>query len=352
LSQIKKETPLVSVCIPTYNAEKTVANTLRSIIDQTYENLEILVVDNASSDNTLSVVNEFKDPRIKIYKNEVNLGGEGNFTRCIELARGEYTAIFHSDDIYTPDMVQKQVESFRTNKNICAVSTMAKYIDEHDQVSGESAIPSELKNKDVYNFEDIFISILENGNFLICPSFMVKTGIYKELSPFNGKDFRTSADLDMWFRILKEGPVLILKEHLMNYRTDQNHFTYHYEHMRTEPRNFFTVMDHHLMLNKQTIEIPDKALDKYQLIKSCDEIVCAINLLIKNEPFEAKKILKYSFHMNGFLAALKILKQPKYILFLTFGSCLLLLINMRLWNSGFSRVLYKLRYELASDLFY
>jgi len=90
--------PLVSICIPTYNAKKTVVQTVQSILNQTYKNLEIIIVDNASTDNTLDLLQKFKDPRIKIYKNIKNIGAEKNFSRCIELAKGKYIAIFHADD--------------------------------------------------------------------------------------------------------------------------------------------------------------------------------------------------------------------------------------------------------------
>ncbi|WP_321429470.1 glycosyltransferase [uncultured Methanolobus sp.] len=348
-----KRNPKVSVCIPTYNAARTISYTLKSVIEQTYTNLEILIVDNDSSDNTLSVVNEFRDPRINVYRNEKNLGGEGNFTRCIGLASGEYTAIFHADDIYTPEMICKQVEAFQKNDNVLAVSTMAKHINEKNEFIGKSDIPARLKKKEIYNFDDIFASVLQHGNFLICPSFMVRTDVYKELAPFNGTDFRTSADLDMWFRILKRGPIMILKDYLMNYRIDENHFTHHYEYLRTEPRNFFRVVDHHLMLvNKHTNKISQKEVDKYQLLKSCDEIVCSINLLIKNKQSKAKRMLKQSSRRNAFYAAARNPLKPKYMFFLISGKCLMILIKYGLWNRWFSRFLNELRYRIASDLFY
>ena len=101
--------PLVCICIPTYNAEKTIAATLRSVLGQTYQHLNIQIVDNHSSDATVTIVESFSDERITLHHNSVNLGGEGNFNRCIALARGKYTAIYHADDIYESEMVAAQV---------------------------------------------------------------------------------------------------------------------------------------------------------------------------------------------------------------------------------------------------
>ena len=71
--------------------------------------VEWIVVDNHSSDATVTIVESFSDERITLHHNSVNLGGEGNFNRCIALARGKYTAIYHADDIYESEMVAAQV---------------------------------------------------------------------------------------------------------------------------------------------------------------------------------------------------------------------------------------------------
>lgn len=122
--------PLVSICIPTYNAEKTVVDTVESVLNQTYRNLEIIVSDNASTDNTIALLEKFTDPRIKLYRNSKNIGAEKNFNRCIELATGRYIAIFHADDVYLPEMVEKQVKAFLDDPSIGAVFTTATYINE------------------------------------------------------------------------------------------------------------------------------------------------------------------------------------------------------------------------------
>ena len=105
--------PLVSVCIPAYNAERTIGAALSSVLKQTYSRMEVLVVDNASEDRTVAVVIEFDDPRIRLHQNRTNLGGEGNFTRCVQLATGDYIAVFHADDIYLPDIVSRQIQAFQ-----------------------------------------------------------------------------------------------------------------------------------------------------------------------------------------------------------------------------------------------
>lgn len=107
----KEKLPLVSTYVfQRTSSGATLKETLFSIVSQSYSRLEILVVDNASIDNTIEVASAVNDPRIRIHKNTENIGAEGNFNRCIEVASGEYTAIYHADDLYSSEMVAKQVE--------------------------------------------------------------------------------------------------------------------------------------------------------------------------------------------------------------------------------------------------
>jgi len=105
--------PLVAVCIPAYNSEKTIPATLESVLGQTYKNIKVIVSDNASTDGTAEIVGRFaaSDPRLAIFRHPRNIGGEANFNHCIQLGDGDYTAIFHADDVYSPTMIEEQVSS-------------------------------------------------------------------------------------------------------------------------------------------------------------------------------------------------------------------------------------------------
>jgi glycosyltransferase involved in cell wall biosynthesis len=307
--------PLVSICIPTYNAERTVMSTLQSILNQTYQNLEILVVDNASSDNTMSLLRQVNDPRLVVHRNERNIGAEANFSRCIELASGEYVAIFHADDLYLPNMVEKQVRALQDNPSVGAVFTMASLINDSDEIIGESILPAKLRGKRVHHFPEIFLSILENGNFLMCPSWMVRSKLYKELAPFDGERFATSADLDMWLRILGKGPIAVLDEKLMSYRISTTHGTYKFRFFHTEEADFFKVMDYHLSVKSGVLDIPRSVLNKYEFQRSLDKIIRAINHLNEGESAEARKLLRESVSIRAFGGAARSISRPRSVVF-------------------------------------
>jgi len=315
--------PLVSICIPTYNAGKTVVSTLQSILNQTYHNLEILVVDNASSDNTMSLLRQVNDPRLVIHRHKRNIGVAANFSKCIQLATGEYIAIFHADDLYLPNMVEKQVRVFQDNPSVGAVFTMASLINDRDDIIGASKLPAELRGKRVFHYPEILSSILGNGNFLMCPSWMVRGKLYKELAPFDGERFGTSTDLDMWLRILEKGPIAVLDEKLMSYRISTTHGTYQFRFFHTEQADFFKVMDYHLSVKSGVLDIPRSVLNKYEFQRSLDKIIRAINHLNEGESPEAKRLLRESLSTRAFRGAMRSIGRPKAVAFWLCGILLL-----------------------------
>ncbi len=318
--------PLVSICIPTYNVEKTVVNTVQSILNQTYHNSEIIIVDNDSTDDTLNLLRKFKDSRIKIYKNNKNIGGEANFSKCVKLANGEYIAVFHADDLYIPDMVQKQVQIFQDDPSVGAVFSRADFINSYGKIIGESKLPNELQNRKIYYFSEIFVSILGNLNFLICPSAMVRGKIYKELVPFNEKKFGTSADLDMWLRILERQPIAIIDEKLMSYRFSKTQGNFISRHVHVKQADFFRVMDCYLANKFNNTDIPRDALNKYEFLRSIDRTRRAANYLIQGKEKDAKGLLKKSFTLYIFLGAISSFKKTKFLIYWISGLGLLVLI--------------------------
>jgi glycosyltransferase involved in cell wall biosynthesis len=106
--------PLVSILIPVYNREHPVVETIESAIHQTYTNIEIIIVDNCSTDNTWSVLQDFsrKDDRIKIFQNPENVGPVRNWKRCIDESSGEYAKILFSDDLISKDFLEEAMNVF------------------------------------------------------------------------------------------------------------------------------------------------------------------------------------------------------------------------------------------------
>ena len=90
---------LVSIIMPSWNTDRFIAESIRSVLDQTYHNWELLIVDDCSTDNTDTIIATFKDPRIKYFKNEMNLGAALTRNRALREAQGEWIAFLDSDDL-------------------------------------------------------------------------------------------------------------------------------------------------------------------------------------------------------------------------------------------------------------
>lgn len=127
----------VTIGLSTYNRAATLLpEALRSAVEQTYSNLEILISDNASTDETEAVVRSFHDPRIRYVKQPRNLGANGNFNYCLEHATGEFFLSLHDDDLLDPDMIEACVRAVDGDLNVGVVRTGTRVIDAQGRVLG------------------------------------------------------------------------------------------------------------------------------------------------------------------------------------------------------------------------
>ena len=119
--------PLVSVVLPVYN-RPSVANTINSVLSQTYTNFELLIIDNASTDNTADVIREISDQRIRLIINEENKGQTYSINRGLELSKGKYIARIDADDLMAPERLEKQVKFMEENLDYGLVGCWVQYI--------------------------------------------------------------------------------------------------------------------------------------------------------------------------------------------------------------------------------
>jgi len=108
-----KKSPLVSVCIPVYNREEYIENTVNSVLGQTFQNFEIIIIDDGSTDNSILIIKSIQDSRIKLFQNGVNKGVVYSRNRYLEEASGNFIAMLDSDDIWAPNKLEKQLDFFK-----------------------------------------------------------------------------------------------------------------------------------------------------------------------------------------------------------------------------------------------
>jgi glycosyltransferase involved in cell wall biosynthesis len=300
------EQPLVCICIPTYNAADTVGEMLSSILSQTYRNIVVHISDNASSDDTVKIVQNLADHRVHIHKQKINVEAEENFSKCIGLAEGKYTAIFHADDFYEPQMVEKQVAFLESNPEAGAVFTAASIIDETGKKLGEMNFPVGLGSLDrPHHFETIFKAILCHSNFLICPSVMARTQVYQQdIQSWRGSLFKSSADLDVWLRIARKYPIGLLPVALMRYRISANQGSAKVR-LQTTRHDFFLVAEHYLALDDVRRMLSRTDLENYARLNRRDRVMRAVNCLLSSKSLEAHNLLKDIYSWQAWKAALQ-----------------------------------------------
>lgn len=307
--------PLVSICVPTYNSGRFLEKSLESIVQQDYPDFEVIVSDNASTDNTEDIVKSFGD-KLQFRKNPTNLGCYQNYNECLKVVTGEFVAFYHANDIYEPGMVREEVGFLQSHPEAGAVFTLDRLIDEYDNITGEGVLPKELIEKEIYSFVDIYKSLLKNGStFLICPTFMARRSIFEKTGLFNEKVFKSAADTAQWLTILENYPIGILKERLIKRRIGKSQGSYQYHYLRTERSDYFFVMDAFAKSKSlDGISIEKNILRNYENQKRADDLYIARNLLMKGEISKSKKVLMRSFPPDIFISAFENSEALKHLL--------------------------------------
>ena len=281
--------PLVSICIPTFNAADTIKEMLDSVLSQTYPNLIVHISDNASTDNTLKIIETINSPRVNIYKNAANIGGEGNFNRCIQLSEGKYTAIFHADDIYESDIVERQVQFLETFPEAGAVFTEAGLINENGDRIGSTQFPFKLlREGELFDFLTIFKAVLKHSNFLLCPSAMVRTNIYKsEIIIWRSDLYKSSADLDVWLRIAQSHKVALLPLPLMRYRISSFQFSANVRRQQNGS-DFFLVTKDYLSRDHVSRSLSAHDFENHARLVRRDLLMVSINSILHGNFIQAR----------------------------------------------------------------
>lgn len=210
--------PLVTVTIPMYNNERFIGETIESILAQTYTNFELLIYDDNSTDGSYEIASSFSDSRMRVFRNEKNLGPEGNWNRAIHDVKGKYVKLICGDDILYPDCLEKQVAVFENNSKarISLVCSQRTVIDPE----GKPLIKKiNLVEKGRHKATDVIRKLIRMGtNILgepVCglyPALLLpRTRGYSARVPY-------TIDLEFWMQLLRLGDLYMIDEPLCAFR--------------------------------------------------------------------------------------------------------------------------------------
>lgn len=211
----------VSVCIPAYNNAKDIAATIKGILSQTYTNWELVIVDDASTDDTVSVIKQFDDPRIRLHVNAQNLGMVGNWNRSVELSTADYIKLICADDILLPESLEKEMAAIVNNPEVVMTindSIMINRKQEKLGCFGRYPIKGYIDGKKLAKK-----SLIYNNFFGMPCAVLFRKSVFDKVGGFD-RQFQYILDFDLWLAMAQYGQVAVLQEKL-NYfmlREDSN----------------------------------------------------------------------------------------------------------------------------------
>ncbi|RDV14863.1 glycosyltransferase family 2 protein [Pontibacter diazotrophicus] len=245
-----QEKPLVSVLMTSYNREKYIADAIKSVLDSTYENFELLIVDDRSKDKTVEIAQSFadKDARVKVYINDKNLGDYPNRNKAASYAQGKYLKYVDADDLLYPhglEVLVIMMEKFPdAGYGLCTIP--------QDQ---DCIFPFVLSPKEAYEYN----YIKQKGIFYRAPlSSIINKNAFDELKGFINK--RMIGDCELWHRLSLSKPVVLMPQGLIWYRIhDEQEMSSHHKY----------TMDY-LFLAEKYVRL--SLLDQYDKIALLDKL--------------------------------------------------------------------------------
>ncbi|MES2654539.1 MAG: glycosyltransferase family 2 protein [Bacteroidota bacterium] len=349
-----KLTPKVTFLIPCYNASKYIVDALNCVVKQTYQNLEIILIDDGSTDNTLTLLQQFaqKDDRIVLIKNEQNLGLIRTLNKGVELATGDYIARFDADDIIGTDRIEKQIEIVNRNSTIELITSYVNYI------TPSGKFHSQAESFYCYTFNSIkFLNLFECP--LVHAGMLIKSSILKNVKYNYKSEFMHIEDHELFTKLINQGVNIFVnrdKNQKYLYRRNLSSVSNRHKSVQVENAINMAKLNIKSFLNYEVdtkllepLVLKNKIEWSTDLIKnSFDEFKRIKNTFINKENINLsaldKKLINNWYHLRSLKIISTILLQGNI-------SCKLLsiyyfflnakfILNIKFWKNLISRFVY------------
>lgn len=208
--------PLVSIILPVYNAQKTIKEALLSIVNQTYRNIEIIIINDGSYDNSKSIIKSINDERICYYDNDGNKGIIYSLNRAINIAKGEYIARMDADDISLPLRVERQVSIMENNPQIAVCGCNIELFGVTDNKK-----KSTLQMLNSNGLKSLLVKVPCFAH----PTVMIRKSVLDENNLCYDQEYLHAEDYKLWIDMAKAGDFYMIKEKLFKYRISNTQIT-------------------------------------------------------------------------------------------------------------------------------
>ena len=216
--------PKVSVCIPAFNAAKYLRQAVESVLKQNYQNFEIVIVDNDSTDQTAALVEALLkegNSCIRFYKNDRNIGLVANLNRCMDYAKGIYVKFLCADDMLLPECIEQMVKVLDLHHSVKLVGSSRLIIDERGNKLG---MKKYMDCDAIVRGSQVITRCLFAGNYIGEPSAVMFRKC--DLKGYFREDMPQLSDMDMWFQLLEQGDFLSLGNPLCVIRSHSAQMTH------------------------------------------------------------------------------------------------------------------------------
>jgi glycosyltransferase involved in cell wall biosynthesis len=260
--------PIISVILPVYNCEKYIFETVESVLLQTFVDFELLIIDDCSTDATISIIEEFDDARIQLIKKDKNTGYTDSLNYAISIARGFFIARMDGDDICLPKRFEKQVDFLEKNKNVIVCGTGI-------QIMGTDTLLHHPSNHGEIKVKLCFGSSFYHPTVMGRKEFFVK-------NPYD-KNYEPAEDYDLWTRLAFQGELANLEEVLLLYRV----------HDKQVSNQKIVIQQENAFLIQLKILSHLEGIDQFSL----DTIKLFLGIYKLNSFVDCEKIINFSFFL-------------------------------------------------------
>jgi glycosyltransferase involved in cell wall biosynthesis len=219
-----EQLPYISICIPVYNGEKFIRETIQSVLHQNFKNFELIILDNASIDRTAEIIREFNDSRIKFFSNNVTISAHQNWSKVVSLASAPWTKLLCADDLLVPEALDQTCELINEFSDLEVFVGTRNVIDEYGrEVRSPKPYRKHIARINQFELTD---AIIKCGSNPIGESCCVvwKSELTRKVGPFS-EQWEYFIDIDYWLRLAAFSDIGFSPAHVASFRVSSESWT-------------------------------------------------------------------------------------------------------------------------------
>lgn len=248
-------TPKITVLMPVYNGERFLKRSIESVLNQTFDDYEFLIIDDKSNDSSKNIISSYRDKRIRFVENEKNAGQMGTLNIGVGLSRGGYIARMDQDDVSLPDRFKKEVKTLDMDSSLGLVYSDSFIVDEDGNRKARTFF--DLSRP----YRSFIFDRLMKGNFIAGNTVMMRRGVFETIGLYNTA-YKVAAEYDLYLRLARRYKVDFIDEPLAEYRVHRYNASADIEKITKEVLGILKNMDRRAM-EKVSRKIADRMISRH-----------------------------------------------------------------------------------------